>query len=265
MAPRVLFSLFLFAVLTFPAHADEQSATRLFIAISKKDVAAVYELLAVEPGLAGAKEASGRSVVMAALFQIERESFVPPAKNTILKAVLAQKPSLTFFEACAVGDTGEVARKLSEDSKLATGWNDFGWSALHLAAFSGVRETALLLIEHGADVNARARTNFKNTPLQVALLPGQLGTAALLLERGADPLVRKVHGFSPLMEAAVLGRRDLVDLLLDHGAELNSRADDGRNAVTEARRGSHPELAAYLKSRGGKTAEVTANLAQPPE
>lgn len=265
MAHRIRPVLMLFAVLAVPAHANEQSAAQLFAAISKKDLGAVEKLLAAEPGLAGAVDSSGRSVVMAALFQIEREAFVAPAKNNILQAVLAQRPSLTFFEACAVGDTGNVARHLREDPKLATGWNDFGWSALHLAAFSGVRETALLLIDRGADVNARARTRFRNTPLQVALLPGQFDTVALLIERGADPLVRQLHGVSPLMEAALLGRRDLVELLLEHGAEVNSRADDGRNALTEALRGAHPELAAYLKFRGGKTAELTADLARPPE
>jgi len=265
MAHRFLPSLMLFAVVTLPAYADEPSDTRLLAAISKGDLGAVEALLAAEPGLARATAPSGRSVVMAVLFQIEREAFVPPAKNTILQALLAQKPPLTFFEACAVGDTGQVARQLHEDPTLATGWNDFGWSALHLAAFSGVRETVLLLIDHGADVNARARTKFRNTPLQVALLPGQLSTSTVLLERGADPLARQLHGVSPLMEAALLGRRDLVELLLEHGAELNSRADDGRNAVTEALRGKHPELAAYLKSRGGKTAELTADLARPPE
>jgi ankyrin repeat protein len=265
MVPGFRKSLMLLALLAQSALADKQAADKLFSAISKGDGVGVEALLAADPQLVRATEESGGSVVMAALFQIRQEGFVPPLKNGILRTVLSRKPPLTFLEACGVGDTGEVARQLRRDATLATAWSDFGWSALHLAAFSGVREAALLLIEQGADVNARARTSFRNTPLQVALLPGQLETASLLLERGADPLARQSHGFSSLMEAALLGRRDLVDLLLQHGAEMNSRADDGRNAVTEALRGGHRELAAYLKSRGGQGAELTADLAKPPQ
>ena len=110
-----------------------------------------------------------------------------------------------------------------------------------------------------------SRTKFKNTPLQAALLSGQYETAKLLLERGADPLVRQAKGFTPLQEAALLGRRDLVDLLLEHGAEINSRADDGRTAVTVAIRARHPEMAEYLRSKGGRGAEVTADLGAAPE
>jgi hypothetical protein len=35
--------------------------------------------------------------------------------------------------------------------------------------------------------------------------------------------------------------------------------------VTEALRGKHAELADYLKSKGARTAEITADLTKPPE
>jgi ankyrin repeat protein len=223
-------------------------------------LALVASVLLVAPAAATEDKA-----LMKALFQNDGEGFTPPASNKAVQALLAKKPALNFFEACGVGDTAEIARQLKRDPKLATAWIDFGWSALHLAAFSGVPGAVQLLLEGGADVNARARTKFKNTPLQAALLTGQLATAKLLLEHGADPLVRQALGFTPLQEAAFEGRRDLVDLLLAAGAEINARADDGRNAVTEALRGKHPELADYLRSRGGRGAELTADLTAPPK
>lgn len=204
------------------------------------------------------------SPIMTALSHNDGEGFTPPAQNQALQALLAQHPALSFLEACGVGDTAEIARQLKRDPKLATTWSGFGWSALHLAAFSGVPGAVQLLLDRGAEINARARSKFKNTPLQAALLTGQLATAKLLLERGADPLVRQARGFTPLQEAALIGRRDLVDLLLGAGAEINSRSDDGRTAVTEALRGKHPELADYLRSKGGHGAEITANLEAAP-
>jgi ankyrin repeat protein len=58
---------------------------------------------------------------------------------------------------------------------------------------------------------------------------------------------------------------EAVDLLLAAGAEINSRADDGRTALTEALRANHPELADYLRSKGGHGAEITADLMAPPK
>lgn len=206
-----------------------------------------------------------RSAIMKALFHNDGEGFTPPADNQALQALLAHHPALTFLEACGVGDTAEIARQLERDPKLATTWTEFGWSALHLAAFSGVPGAVQLLLDRGAEINARARSKFKNTPLQAALLAGQLATARLLLDRGADPLVRQARGFTPLHEAALLGRRDLVDLLLGAGAEIDSRSDDGRTPVTEALRGKHAELAEYLRGKGGHGAEITADLQAEPK
>ena len=223
-------------------------------------------LLLLAGSLAASPSAhADRSPILKALLHNDGEGFTPPAENKALQALLAQHPALTFFEACGVGDTAEIARQLKRDPKLATTWTEFGASALHLAAFSGVPGAVQLLLDRGAEINARARNKFKNTPLQVALLDGQLATARLLLERGADPLVRQAGGFTPLQEAALLGRRDLVDLFLGAGAEINSRTDDGRTAVTEALRGKHPELADYLRSKGGHGAEITADLMAPPK
>jgi uncharacterized protein len=205
------------------------------------------------------------SPIFKAMHHIENDAFTPPAENAALQALLAQHPKLTFLEACGVGDIAEMTRQLKRDPKLATTWTKFGWSALHLAAFSGAPGAVQMLIDRGADVQARARNKFKNTPLQVALLDGQLATAKLLIERGADPMVRQAGGFAPLHEAALLGRRDLVDLLLDAGAEVNARSDDGRTPLSEAQRSKHAELADYLRSKGGHGVEITADTTKSPD
>jgi len=243
------------------------SLSKLEVLLAGKSGVTDAGLEELQKHVPGVRFQEASSPVSAALFRIEGEAFVSPAKNVELQELLAKKPALSFHEACGVGDAAEVARRLKEDPKLATSWNDFGWSALHLAAFSGSVETVRLLLDRGADslVQTRAKTKFRNTPLQTALLPGQAETARLLLERGADPNVRQAKGFTPLQEAALLGRKDLVDLLLAQGAEIDARADDGRNAVTEALRGKHTALADYLRSKGGKTAEITADLTKAPE
>src|ERR1044071_5340518 len=78
------------------------------------------------------------SPIFKAMHHIENDAFTPPAENAALQALHAQHPKLTFLEACGFGDTAEMTRQLKRDPKLATTWTKFGWSALHLAAFSGV-------------------------------------------------------------------------------------------------------------------------------
>jgi ankyrin repeat protein len=248
------------------AIASAQTMTEsLFAAIRARDVSSIERLLQQEPKLASATDANGRSAVMMALFSVVGESFQPPQQNAMLQALVKHGPKLSFFESCAIGDLDSVRASLKLDQSLATRWHPSGLSALHFAAFSGNAATVQVLLEYGADVDARARNSFLNTPLQVALLPGNEATARLLLDRGADPLVRQERGFAPIHEAAFLGRRDLVDLLLEKGADINARGNDGRNAITEAIRGGHPELADYLRAKGAKEVAITADLSKAPE
>ena len=253
------------AALAGPAATAPEATKALFEAIGRWDRPAVETLLKRDPSLAGAQRPDGRTAVMVAAYRIEHDQFVAPRENDVLQAVLARKPRLSFFEACLVGDAGEVTRQLDKEPTLAVSWSPIGWSALHFAAFSGDTTSVQLLLARGADINTHAKNKFRNSPLQVALLPGHYEAAKLLLERGADVLVRQGEGFAPIHEAALLGRQDLVDLLLAHNAEINARTNDGRTPLTEALRGGHKELAEYLKTKGGKGGEITADLTASPE
>ena len=209
----------------------------------------VAAALSADPATTTAK----RSEVTTALFAlVNGEAFKDPKKNDALQAILAKHPHLDIYETAALGTATEFEAMLRDYPDAVKRPNSFGWTALHMAAFAGNVANTQLLIDKGADVNARAKSRFLNTPLQTALLTGQYETAKLLLEHGADSLVRQSKGFTPMHEAALLGRADLIELLLAHGAEINSMADNGHTPMAEALRGHHEDTAALLKSKGGK-------------
>ena len=183
----------------------QTSADALFTAIRSQDIPAIERLLKTEPNLASAKDGRGQSAVMIALFSTTGGFFSPPPRNASLQALLEHEPTLNFFESCATGDLGVVREALAKDPALARSWHPIGLSALHFAAFSGDAAVTTLLLDHGAEVDARARNAFLNTPLQVALLPGNEATARVLLERGADPLVRQERGLARSMKQRSLG------------------------------------------------------------
>jgi ankyrin repeat protein len=70
---------------------------------------------------------------------------------------------------------------------------------------------------------------------------------ALLLDAGADPNSRQHGGFTPLLEAAQLADGRLVDLLLAHGASATATLDDGSSASDLARKAGNPLLADRLQ------------------
>jgi hypothetical protein len=244
--------------------ADEKP---IFGAIDRGDVEASRAILKSDPSQLGAVDSKGHSTVLRAIFATPdpNKGFVAPHDNAVLQVLLGMKPSLGFYEACAVGSADQVSALVTSNSNLISSRNSIGWTGLHFAAFGGNKQVIALLIQRGANVNEKARNRFNNTPLAVALLTGQYDTIKLLIEDGADVNARQSGGLAPIQEAALSGRRDIIDLLLEHGAEIAARGNDGRNAVSEANRGHHPEIAAYLLTRGGKNPDITADLTAEPK
>jgi cytohesin len=91
---------------------------------------------------------------------------------------------------------------------------------------------ALLLIECGADVNARDMK--LRTPLHNASYNGNVAIAQVLLEHRGTPHARDSNGKSPL-HLVLQGKDDseecgtIARLLLEHGADVD--AQDGRNVT----------------------------------
>jgi len=131
---------------------------------------------------------------------------------------LATDAELDVFEAAALGDASRLRRLLDADSKLAQARSDDDFTALHYAAFFDGPETALLLVEHGADVNAFADNDLGVHPLNSAAAARRPEVAAILLEHGADPNAPTRGGFTPLDAARESGDEKLAELLRSHGA-----------------------------------------------
>jgi hypothetical protein len=89
-------------------------------------------------------------------------------------------------------------------------------TSLHRSANEGDTKTARLLVETGADVNAR--DNFERTPLRLAAEVGNTETARLLVESGADVNARDNFESTPLHAATTWGYKDMVELLRQYVA-----------------------------------------------
>ena len=81
-------------------------------------------------------------------------------------------------------------------------------------------------VERGGDLN-QGDPGFGSTPLSIAALYGHVAAVDLLLQAGADVNARNRDGGTPLHAAAFLGRAEIAGRLLAEGADLQARNQRG--------------------------------------
>ena len=118
-----------------------------------------------------------------------------------------------------------------------------------VAARTGVVDSVVSLLEHGADPLARERW-MGQTALMWAAAERHASVVAPLIAGGAEVDSRSDAGFTPLMFAARLGHIDTVDALLDAGADIHQTLPDGTSPLVVAVINAHYDLAVRLLDRG---------------
>jgi hypothetical protein len=123
----------------------------------------------------------------------------------------------------------------SIDVEARRGGEEDGWTCLMTAALHGHLDICRLLIDKGAQVNAKDRNGC--TPLHWAAERGHIEIVRLLCDHGADVDARNHQdGSRPLHYAARKGRISIVKELIEvKNAEINARDDDGETALSDAR------------------------------
>jgi ankyrin repeat protein len=121
-------------------------------------------------------------------------------------------------------------------------------SPLADAIQNGQRAVALELITDDADVNAPQGDGA--TPLHWAVYRLDAELVEILLDRGANADVENRYGSSPLAEAVKAGNAELVAMLLDAGAAVDSPNLDGQTTLMLAARTGSVEVAKLLLAAG---------------
>ncbi|KAK4448906.1 hypothetical protein QBC34DRAFT_438682 [Podospora aff. communis PSN243] len=125
-----------------------------------------------------------------------------------------------------------------------------GDQPLHLAIRRGNLDASVALIRAGADVNAPEPMNHDRTPLHYAARGGYTEIARLLLQHGAGVDTRDDQGFGPIHLAAAAGSVDVVALLIQHGVDVNTAHTYGAHALAFAASAGSIPVIRYLLDHG---------------
>lgn len=207
------------------------------------DVGAIMAMLKTDPKLANAKNGKGQTVVLLAAYH---------GKKEIVALLLKTGIDLDVFEAAATGQTERVCSLIAKDAKLLNSYSLDGFFPLGLAIFFGQTETALALLEIGADVNIASRESMKVSPLHSAVAANQTEVGKKLIALGANVNARAENNIAPLHEAAMNGYLEFAELLLKGNAEINARTKDGKTPLKYALDNKHSGMVKFLRQRGGR-------------
>ena len=165
----------------------------------------------------------------------------------------------------------EFARQFFEaESPVREDWWRFYWeeeqysgaapsfSLLHLAAFFGNQAWAKMLLDQYASDHVTSRRlikrkdNYGRTPLFWAATRGHRDVVELLLDYGARVNSKDRSKLTALHVAVISEHRDVVSLLLDRSARLEAKASNNDTPLVRAIYASSKEIIMLLLERGAR-------------
>jgi len=210
---------------------------KFFEAIKNGERSKIEEMIDREPTIVGAKNKSGATGILFALYA---------GRPELAELIAKRKPGLDIFEAASLGYLPDIEVLIKENPRIVSEYSTEGFTALQLAAYLGKGDTVDFLLRSGADVNAIAKNPTRYTALTGAVARGHQNIASTLLEKGANPNHKYEGDFTPLMEAAASGNVEVTKLLLAHGADRMIRLN-GKTALDLALEKGRKETAQLLQ------------------
>lgn len=177
---------------------------------------------------------------------------------------------LPIYTAAEYGRDEIVKAILDQDREQVNVTQSHGLTPLHVASFMGRLQTVKILLEYGAEINAKTQEGA--TALYYAAQENQKEILQLLLEKGADINSQRSYGYAPLHVSALNGLVDICKILIENGADINIRSHNNSTPLYVATEHNKKETVEVLMEnkadinlRGVNDLTVTELAASKPE
>ena len=138
-------------------------------------------------------------------------------------------------------------RKLLEygcNPNIEENFNDSNNTPLTISCFWGFPKSVSLLLEYGA--NPMKRNKEGMVPLEIT---NSIKCMKALLEYGVNIDYKNKEGFTRLMKASYLGNEEIVEFLINNGANINIRNNRGETAYDLAYKSDRLDICKLLKTK----------------
>jgi len=214
------------------------------------------------------KQSSGKKV---SIEQVQR--YMELAERFYDTYSLPRKPIRDIIES---GDLEKLKPLVENHPTLLEAYDEEALPLLHLAAQTDQIEIAEFLIEKGADVNAEYKgVQIKEwqkdkgerqyrlwggyTPLHFATANNYKDIVELLIAKGANVNAKDDDGGTPLHRAVQEDHKDVAEFLIARGADMSARDENGQTSLYWAAYYGHMDIAKLLIDKG---ADVNAKNAR---
>jgi ankyrin repeat protein len=159
-----------------------------------------------------------------------------------------EKANVDLMIAACLGDAKQIESACSRGADV-NAQSGRGYTPLMFAAAYGAKDSVGLLLDRGADVGARNAIG--GIALGVAVLSSNTEAVRALVEARSDVNAATTAGNFPLYFAAHACKTgNEAQILIDAGADIDAKNNDGRSALMEAMDRPHFKTAKILLAAG---------------
>lgn len=169
-------------------------------------------------------------------------------KPQVTQTILSYISTITIHEACAVGLNEHVQMMIDHKKEVVNELSTHGFTPLGISAHFEKEDIVRLLLTHHANPNIPSQNGYNVYPLHAALSANNSNISKMLIEAGAEVNAKQQGNISALHLAAQHGNIDLIIALLEQGAEIKSTTTAGDSAADLAASKGYHDIAEILKT-----------------
>jgi hypothetical protein len=174
----------------------------------------------------------------------------PQVSGSLTAGSVLGKFYLSLHDAAKAGDVEAVRSWLAKVADKEAKDKD-GATPLHVAAMKGHASVVEMLVQAGADMDAREGAHGLTT-LHIAASQGHASVVEVLIQAGANKEAKAMQGWTPLHVAAMKGRASVVEVLVAAGAAKEAKDENGWTPLWLANKVHNESVANILRKAGAE-------------